>query len=89
MELIPPTKEEYKKAAQEAFKNAALDMKAYCTDQWNHVPKDADNDFAYSACSKCYFDPFCTKFGLRNSESAGPCDWRITNKRGPYKNENR
>lgn len=50
MELIPPTKEEYKKAAQDAFRNAALEMKAFCADRWDHVPRDADGDFAYCAC---------------------------------------
>jgi hypothetical protein len=78
-------KEEFEKAAQEAFRNAALEMKAFCADRWAHTPRDADGDFAYSACIKCYYDPFCTKFGLRNGESAGPCDWKITHTRGPRK----
>lgn len=83
--MNPPSKEEFEKAAQDAFRNAALEMKAFCADRWDHVPRDADGDFAYCACIKCYYDPFCTKLGLRNGESAGPCDWKITHTRGPRK----
>ena len=53
--------------------------------QWQHVPKDQEGDFEYSACIKCPFDPFCEKNGLRTDEVAGPCDWRITHTRGPKK----
>lgn len=83
--MNPPSKEEFEKAAQDAFRNAALEMKAFCTDQWMHVPRDENGDFEYSACSCCYYDPFCEKFGLRNGEYAGPCDWKITHTRGPRK----
>ena len=38
--MNPPTKEEFEQMALAAFKNAALEMKAFCTDQWMHVPRD-------------------------------------------------
>lgn len=37
------SKDEFEKAAQEAFRNAALEMKAFCADQWDHTPRDADD----------------------------------------------
>lgn len=62
---------------EEVFRSGIRMMKAVCKYQWDHVPKDKNGDFEYSACCKCAFNHFCEKYGLRNSEYAGPVDWKI------------